>query len=147
MLINFYSVNAFQVVGGLRSSLEPRMQPFHTHFERSILNSLADARCERFHLEWLGKNVHPVIETAARDGGVLCITGDEEDFELTLAASATCLPLRPPGRPTSVISRSIRALDSRTHSPADDHGRRAIVTILTRSDRVLVCIFIITLAR
>jgi len=33
------------------------------------------------------------------------------------AASATCRPFTPPGRPTSVISRSMRASDCRIFSP------------------------------
>ena len=57
----------------------------------------------------------PGRELAVADDGVFGIAGDEQHLQIgprvVRAASAICRPFMPPGRPTSVISRSTRVSD------------------------------------
>ena len=63
----------------------------------------------------------PRIEMATTDDGMLRIAGDEQHLEIgsqhPRCASATWRPFVPPGRPTSVTSRSTRPLPCETLSP------------------------------
>jgi hypothetical protein len=84
-------------------------------------HDLANASGEVLDLEWFRQNKHAVFEAAAPNNSILRIASDEQHFQVrpdNACGVGTCLPFIPPGRPTSLINRSILAFDSRTRSPA-----------------------------
>ena len=86
---------------------------------RPPLDDGADAGREGLHGEGLGEQLHAGLEEAAGDGGVLGVAGDEQHLQPgpQRAGGVGELAAVEPGRPTSVISRSMRAADCRMRRP------------------------------
>jgi hypothetical protein len=73
-------------------------------------DQVPDAGGEPVHGERLGQQMHTRIKMPVADDSVLGIAGDEQHLQLR--------PFMPPGRPTSVTSRSIRTSDCMIRRPA-----------------------------
>ena len=86
----------------------------------------ADPSAEGVDGEWLGEDLGGATAALVTDHDAFGIAGDEQHLQVrpqSCPASATWRPFMPPGRPTSVIRRSIRGSDRSTCSACGAVGR------------------------